>query len=92
MLIASSCAYQWRSKGLGSNFSLQVASIRDRAAIPALWASLTARQGGLAGLEPQAPQAVTLPGRGTFYRVLAGAFGSHGLTACSRSHPCTSYS
>jgi cytoskeletal protein RodZ len=71
---------------MSKRFSVQVASVRDRAAIPSLWASLAGRQGTLAGLEPQAPQAVTLPGRGTFYRVLAGSFasGSEAKAACDR--------
>ena len=71
---------------MSKRFSVQVASVRDRAAIPSLWASLAGHQETLAGLELQAPQAVTLAGRGTFYRVLAGSFTSRSeaKAACDR--------
>jgi cell division septation protein DedD len=90
---AGATAVQLEASGPGAaprrtsgRFSVQVASVRDRAAIPALWASLAGHQRGLTDLEPQAPQAVTLPGRGTFYRVLAGSFAarSDAQAACDR--------
>ncbi len=55
-------------------FALQVAAVHNQAAVPGEWQRLVRRYPSLAGLKPQAPKVVDIPGRGTFYRVLGGAF------------------
>jgi hypothetical protein len=55
-------------------FAIQVAAVRDAAKVPGEWQRLAKRYQTLAGLKPQAPTMVDVPGKGTFYRVIGGAF------------------
>jgi hypothetical protein len=54
--------------------AIHVGSVRDPAEVPGEWQRLTGRYRVLAGLEPQAPRKVEVPGKGVFYRVTGGAF------------------
>ena len=54
--------------------AIHVASVRDAADVPGEWRRLSKRNPVLGGLEPQAPTTVEVPGEGTFYRVMGGAF------------------
>lgn len=60
----------------GGRFALQLAAVPDAAQVGSEWKRLVARYPSLKGLELQAPQAVEVPGKGTFYRVIAGSFAS----------------
>jgi hypothetical protein len=51
-----------------------VASVRTPAAVSGEWQRLAGRYPLLAGLEPQAPRTVEVPGKSTFHRVIGGAF------------------
>ena len=57
-----------------ARFAVHVASVRDPADVPGEWRRLAGRYPSLAGLEPQPPRTVEVPGKGTFHRVLGGAF------------------
>ena len=57
-----------------ARFAVHVASVRDPADVPGEWRRLAGRYPSLAGLEPQAPRTVEVPGKGTFHRVIGGAF------------------
>jgi tetratricopeptide (TPR) repeat protein len=57
-------------------FAVQVAAVPERGQVAAEWQRLAVRFPLLHGLELQAPQSVEVAGKGTFYRVLAGPFGS----------------
>jgi cell division septation protein DedD len=57
-----------------ARFAVHVASVRDPADAPGEWRRLARRSQPLAGLEPQAPSTAEVPGKGTFHRVLGGAF------------------
>ena len=54
--------------------AVHVASVRHRAEVSGEWQRLAQRYRVLAGLEPQAPRMVEVPGKGIFYRVIGGAF------------------
>jgi tetratricopeptide (TPR) repeat protein len=54
--------------------AVHVASVRDPAEVPGEWQRLAKRYQVLAGLEPQTPRKVEVPGKGIFYRVIGGAF------------------
>jgi hypothetical protein len=56
------------------SFAIHLASVRTPAEVPAKWRHLTERYPDLAELRPRASQAVDVPGKGTFYRVLGGVF------------------
>jgi hypothetical protein len=55
-------------------WAVQVASVRDPANAPGAWQQLAKRYPSLTGLEPRVPRAVIVPDKGTFYRVMGGAF------------------
>ena len=57
-----------------TRFAIHVASVRDAADVPGEWRRVANRNPVLGGLEPQAPTTVEVPGKGTFYRVIGGAF------------------
>jgi hypothetical protein len=57
-----------------ARFAVHVASVHDAADVPGEWRRLARRYQPLAGLEPQAPRTVEMPGKGTFHRVIGGAF------------------
>jgi hypothetical protein len=54
--------------------AIHVASVRDPTEVPEEWERLTKRYQVLAGLQPQAPKKVEVPGKGVFYRVIGGTF------------------
>ena len=55
-------------------WAVQVAAVRDPSDVSGEWRRAAARHPGLTGLRPRDPQVVEVPGRGTFWRVLAGSF------------------
>jgi tetratricopeptide (TPR) repeat protein len=57
-------------------FAVQVAAVPERRQVAAEWERLAGRFPLLQDLELQAAQSVEVAGKGTFYRVLAGSFGS----------------
>ena len=67
-------------------WAVQVAAVRDPAEVPGEWRRVAARHPGVAGLAPREPQAVEVPGRGRFWRVLAGSFATRAEAeaACAR--------
>jgi hypothetical protein len=60
--------------GIEGRFAIQVAAVLDPTEVPDEWRQLVGRYQVLAGLELQAPTTVTIPGKGTFYRVIGGVF------------------
>jgi hypothetical protein len=58
--------------------AVHVASVRNPAEARGEWQRLAERYRALAGLEPQAPTEVEVPGKGIFYRVIGGAFTTRG--------------
>ena len=52
----------------------QAPSRQGKAGAPGEWRRLARRYQPLAGLEPQAPSTAEVQGKGTFHRVLGGAF------------------
>jgi hypothetical protein len=69
-----------------ARFTILVASVRDPAAVAGEWRRLARLHASLAGLELQPPRAIEVPGKGTFYRVLGGAFATNAeaRAACER--------
>jgi SPOR domain len=69
-----------------ARFAVHVASVRDPADVPGEWRRLAGRYSSLAGLEPQAPRTVEVPGKGIFHRVIGGAFATRAeaQTVCAR--------
>ena len=67
-------------------WAVQVAAVRGLAEVAAEWRRSTARHPSLAGLAPRDPQVIEVPGRGRFWRVLAGAFATRAEAedACDR--------
>ncbi|MEK0083272.1 tetratricopeptide repeat protein [Benzoatithermus flavus] len=57
-------------------FALQLAAVPDPAQVDAEWKRLKARYPALKELDLRAPQTVEVPGKGTFYRIIAGSFAS----------------
>ena len=55
-------------------YAIQVAAVRDAREVPDTWRRLSQRHPALAALGPRPPRAVTVPGRGTLFRVAGGAF------------------
>ncbi|MEK0082326.1 helix-turn-helix domain-containing protein [Benzoatithermus flavus] len=58
----------------GGQFALHLASVRDPAVVAGEWQRVVKHHPSLAGLEPLPPMAVSIPGKGTYYRVVAGSF------------------
>jgi SPOR domain len=73
--------------------AIHVASVRNPAEVPGEWQRLTARYRVLAGLEPQAPIKVDVPGKGVFYRIIGGAFEtrSEAQAVCERLRSAGGY-
>ena len=69
-------AVQAETGATGGGFAVQVAAVPQRDQVGTEWERLAARFPLLRELELQAPQSVEVAGKGTFYRVLAGRFGS----------------
>jgi cytoskeleton protein RodZ len=67
-------------------FALHLASVRDPGIVAGEWQRLVKLHPSLAGLEPRPPLTVDVPGRGTFYRVVGGAFATRAeaMAACER--------
>ena len=67
-------------------FAIHVASVRDPSRVAEEWRRLAERHPGLAGLALREPRTVEVPGRGRFYRVVAGAFATRAEAeaACAR--------
>jgi hypothetical protein len=65
-----------RSPAAVGSFAVQVAAVPERGQVAAEWERLAVRFPLLNGLELQQAQSVEVAGKGTFYRVLAGSFGS----------------
>jgi tetratricopeptide (TPR) repeat protein len=65
-----------RPPAAAGGFAVQVAAVPERGQVSAEWERLAVRFPLLQGLELQAAQSVEVAGKGTFYRVLAGPFGS----------------
>jgi tetratricopeptide (TPR) repeat protein len=65
-----------RAPAAAGGFALQVAAVPERGQVATEWERLAVRFPLLQGLELQAAQSVDVAGKGTFYRVLAGRFGS----------------
>jgi hypothetical protein len=67
-------------------FAVHVASVRDPANLRDGWRRLAQRHPGLESLGPRRVRAADIPGRGTFYRFLAGAFPTRAAAraACER--------
>jgi tetratricopeptide (TPR) repeat protein len=57
-----------------STFALQLAAVPDAGQVGGEWKRLLTRFPPLRELELKAPQSVEVPGKGTFYRVIAGSF------------------
>jgi tetratricopeptide (TPR) repeat protein len=62
--------------GGSGGFALQLAAVPEQAQVDGEWRRLAARYPALRELDLKAPQKVEVPGRGTFYRVIAGSFPS----------------
>ena len=69
-----------------AQFAIHVASVRALAEVDGEWRRLARRYPSLAGLEPGTPEPVDIPGKGTFYRVIGGAFATRAeaQAACKR--------
>ena len=69
--------------GAGRSRSRRCATRSD---VSGEWRRAAARHPGLTGLQPRDPQVVEVPGRGTFWRVLAGSFATRAEAeaACDR--------
>jgi sporulation related protein len=76
-------------RGPAGRFAIHVASVRDPARVAEEWRRLAGRHPSLAGLALREPRTVEVPGRGRFYRVIAGAFASRAEAeaACARLGP-----
>jgi tetratricopeptide (TPR) repeat protein len=72
----SAPAASGRPPAAAGGFAVQVAAVPERGQVAAEWERLAVRFPLLQGLELQAAQSVEVAGKGTFYRVLAGPFGS----------------
>lgn len=72
--------------GPGGGFAVHVASVRDPASVPSEWRRLAGLHPALAELRPGPQQAVEIPGKGRFFRVLAGTFATRAeaAAACGR--------
>ena len=69
-------------------FAVHVASVRNSAEVNGEWLRLAKRYQVLAGLEPQSPKQVEIPGTGIFYRVIGGEFTTSGQAqaVCEKVH------
>ena len=59
-------------------FAIHVASVRDPSRVAEEWRRLAERHPGLAGLALREPRTVEVPGRGRYYRVVAGGVRDQG--------------
>jgi SPOR domain len=73
--------------------AIHVASVRSPTEASKEWQRLAKRYQFLAGLEMQAPRKVDVPGKGVFYRVVAGAFHTRAqaLAICEEIHSAGGY-
>jgi hypothetical protein len=76
-----------------ARIAIHVASVRDAADVSGEWGRLAKRYQVLSGLEPQAPTVIEVPGKGTFYRILGGAFTTtaEAQTVCERVRSAGGY-
>jgi tetratricopeptide (TPR) repeat protein len=60
----------------GGGYAVQLAAVPEPGQVASEWRRLSGRYPMLKELELQPPQTVEVPGKGTFYRVIAGSFAS----------------